>query len=96
MPTAKRNNKGKIICGPTEIEKLLAEDYKNRLRKRPVRPILETMKLKKNNLLQQKLNLAANKKTIMWTMKELDKALADLKTQKSRDSEGLVNEIFKF
>ena len=30
-----------------------------------------------------------------WTMNHLEKALADLKMGRSRDPEGLINEIFK-
>ena len=36
--TAKRNHIGKIISGPKEIKTLLSKEYKERLRKRPVRP----------------------------------------------------------
>ena len=41
LPTGKRNHKGKIISGPREIRKLLALEYKNRLRTRPIRPDLK-------------------------------------------------------
>ena len=30
----------------------------------------------------------------LWTMSDLEAALRDLKTNKSRDPEGLINEIF--
>ena len=42
-----------------------------------------------------KLKVAENNKSQMWTEDDLEKALKDLKINKSRDSEGLVNEIFK-
>ena len=95
MPTAKRNNKGEIITGPNEIKKLLAKEYENRLRLRPIRPGLEEMKSRKLLLFNHKLKFAENIKAANWTIKDLNKALADLKNEKSRDSEGLINEIFK-
>ena len=42
LPVAKKNHKGKIVSGPMEIKKLLAREYKDRLRSRPVRPDLKT------------------------------------------------------
>ena len=42
-----------------------------------------------------KMKIAKGRKSPMWTMKDLDKALADLKNNKSRDFEGFINEIFK-
>ena len=42
-----------------------------------------------------KLKLAVKNKSKAWTMADLDLALRDLKTNKSRDPEGLINEIFK-
>ena len=42
-----------------------------------------------------KLRLATKKKSVPWTMKDIDRAICDLKNNKSRDFEGYVNEIFK-
>ena len=41
------------------------------------------------------MKLAKLKKTPPWTLKDLESALRDLKRNKSRDFEGLLNEIFK-
>ena len=41
------------------------------------------------------LKLAEGVKSQPWTMSDLDKALSDLKNNKSRDHAGYVNEIFK-
>jgi hypothetical protein len=54
------------------------------------------MKKRKNVILKMKMKIAKGKKSPMWTMKDLDKALADLKNNKSRDFEGFINKIFKF
>ena len=37
FPTAKKNHKGKLISNPGAIKLLLAREYKDRLRRRPVR-----------------------------------------------------------
>ena len=55
LPTAKRNHSGKILSGPTEIKKLLAKEYKERLRSRPVRPDFEHLKGTKSDIFKMKL-----------------------------------------
>ena len=41
-----------------------------------------------------KLKLAEANISKLWTMSDLDTALADLKDNKSRDNDGLINELF--
>ena len=38
FPAAKKNHKGKLVSIPGALKKLLAKEYKDRLRKRPTRP----------------------------------------------------------
>ena len=42
-----------------------------------------------------KMKLASRRPTSLWTMSDLEVALKDLKNNKSRDPEGLGNELFK-
>ena len=95
MPTAKRNHRGKIISAPNEIKKVLAKEYKDRLRSRPFRPDLIPMMKRKKRIFKLKMKLAERKKSPSWNMDDLDKALAKLKNNKSRDYAGYINEIFK-
>ena len=95
VPTAKRNHKGKIVTGPKDIKNVLAKEYKDRLRSRPIRPDLRNMKIRKEKIFEIKLKLAENNPSKEWNIDDLEKALKNLKTNKSRDFEGLVNEIFK-
>ena len=95
VPTAKRNHKGKIVSGPREIKEVLAKEYKDRLRSRPIRPDLKDMDERKNKIFDMKLKIAEDNPSQDWNMGDLEKALADLKNNKSRDFEGLINEIFK-
>ena len=93
--TAKRNHVGKIISNPQEIKKLMSKEYKERLRKRPIRPDLKFLMRKRKSIFENKLKLAQRKKSPEWTIKDLDLALSKLKNNKSRDFEGYANEMFK-
>jgi hypothetical protein len=53
------------------------------------------MKIRKDDIFKLKMKLARSRKSPKWKMKDLEKALADLKNEKSRDFEGYSNEIFK-
>ena len=95
LPSAKRNFRGKIVSGPTELKKLLAQEYKERLRCRPRRPDFLEILAKRKSIFKMKLKLAENNKSSPWLMSHLERALKDLKKDKSRDHEGLINEIFQ-
>jgi hypothetical protein len=95
LPTAKRNHMGKIVTGPRDIRNVLAKEYKDRLRTRPIRPDLTDMKKRKSLIFNLKMKLARKKSSPDWTMKDLERALSNLKNNKSRDFEGYINEIFK-
>jgi hypothetical protein len=95
LPTAKRNHMGKIVTGPRDVRNVLAKEYKNRLRSRPVRPDLMKMKKRKKIIFEMKMKLAESTSTPDWQMKDIDRALSNLKNNKSRDFEGYINEIFK-
>ena len=95
LPIAKRNHLGKIVSGGREIKTLLAKEYKERLRSRPARPDMKSMKKRKKQIFQLKMHLAESKESPEWTMKDIDEALKNLKNNKSRDYEGLINELFK-
>ena len=53
------------------------------------------MRKRKNIIFKMKMKLAKSNPSPVWKMSDLDKALRNLKNNKSRDSEGLINEIFK-
>ena len=95
LPVAKINHKGKLVSAPRDIKKLLAEEYKNRLRSRPLRSDLKSISKIQNKIFQMKMILANSRKSENWKMEDLEKALNNLKKKKARDSEGLKNEIFK-
>ena len=95
LPVAKRNHKGKIVSGPRDIKNLLAREYKDHLRSRPIRPDLVILQRRRKKIFQMKMKMAQRRQSPEWTMADLDLALSNLKTNKSRDPEGYVNEISK-
>ena len=95
LPTAKKDYKGKLVSCPRGLKALLAKEYKERLRRRPTRPDLIRINLAKELIFQLEIELASSRNSDPWTLNELEAALKDLKRNKSRDSEGYVNEIFK-
>ena len=95
LPTAKLDHRGQLVSNPQGIKNLLLKEYTQRLRDRPVRPDIVNMKERKNLIFDLQLEIASSKSTPPWTMSELEKALSDLKLNKSRDHAGYANEIFK-
>ena len=95
LPTAKKNHRGKIVSGPREIKLLLAKEYKDRLRCRPIRPDMKKMQKRKKHIFQLKMKLAETRESSDWNIDNLDKALKKLKNNKCRDNDGYINEIFK-
>ena len=93
--TAKKNYKGEIISNPSDLKVLLAQEYKERLRKRPMKIEMKSIMIEKQKIFNMKINLAINNKSPDWSLKELEQALDNLKNNKSRDCEGFSNEIFK-
>ena len=94
-PMAKRDKDGTLITSPFLLKTLYLETYKERLKKRDMKPELLDLFYLKSELWEIKLKELEAIKTENWTEKELDKVLKSLKNNKSRDPQGLVNEIFK-
>jgi hypothetical protein len=95
LPTAKKDHSGKIISESEELNKLLSKEYKERLRTRPLRPDFRHLDRRRRRIFKMKMKIAEATSSKLWTMSDLEAALRDLKTDKSRDPEGLINEIFK-
>ena len=94
FPTAKKNHRGKLVSNPGAIKRLLAREYKDRLRRRPVKPDFQDMRKRRQEIIEMKLFLAGRKKSRDWTMGDLEEALKDLKNNKSVDCEEYINECY--
>ena len=73
----------------------MAKEYKERLRSRPIRPDLGNIERRREIIFDLKMRLAESTESPPWTISSLETALNDLKRNKSRDNDGLINEIFK-
>ena len=73
------NHRGKVVSGHKDIKNLLAREYTDRLRSRPIRPDLKEMKLNKKTIFSMKMKLAKMKHSPDWTISDLDEVLSNPK-----------------
>ena len=95
IPVAKNDNKGNLITKHQDLKTLYLKTYKQRLRNRPIKEGLSEFKKLKENLFVTRMKLAESKKSDLWTMNQLEKAMKTLKKNKSRDPNGWINELFQ-
>ena len=94
-PMAKRDSNGNLITAPNLLKKLYLETYKDRLRNREMKPELTDLYCLKSELWKWRLDELQGTKTQLWNIDELNKVLKGLKSNKTTDPPGLINEIFK-
>ena len=94
-PTAKKDAQGNLITSSRALKKLYLDTYINRLSPNPEEIEMEELNSLKEQLWIYRQKQLKQKKSRPWTMEELEKALSDLKSNKTRDPHGLLNEIFK-
>ena len=82
-----------LVSTASEIIKTMKKEYTERLRARSVHPLMN--KLNKAKTISYKFQISKNKKSPIITMIELDYVLKTSKTEKSRDPEGMVKELFR-
>ena len=95
LPFAKQNFVGKLITSQEGLKALYLETFIQRLRYRPIKHELSDLKVIKDELFSERLKLAKLVKTNPWSSTDLQKVLKVLKSNKSRDPHGLINELFK-
>ena len=94
-PTAMQDSKGKLLTDKEEILEETVKHYEKVLQNRPIKEGLEEHKSEREHLANQRLKQASLNKTPDWDMIDLNEALKSLKNNKSSDSFGYVNELFK-
>lgn len=95
LPIAKLNQFNKLVSSPREIKAALFQEYKERLRKREIRPDFKEQKKMDKELIEMKVYEARSNISIPFKMSELEEALDDLNLGRARDPEGLCAEIFQ-
>ena len=94
-PSAKIDKKGTLISSPNLLRKLYLETYTERLRNREMKPELKELYFLKCELWELRKEKLKASKSKLWTLSDLEKVLKKLKTNKTRDPHGLINDIFK-
>ena len=90
----KKDKEGDLITNPEKLKEIYLDAYTERLKHRVMVPELLKLKTLREELFQQRLQLAKKNRSPDWTMEDLDKVLVRLKDEKASDPTGLVNELF--
>ena len=94
-PIGIKDKMGNVKSKGWEIKKVYENEYKHRLRNRPLLPELQDIEIIQEQLFQRRLESATKIATPPWSMIELDKVLSSLKPGKARDPSGLICDIFQ-
>ena len=94
-PIAKVDSNGQFITSPNLLKDLYLRTYCERLRHREMLSKYEDVYEMKTELWQTLLDSCKSRKSEDWQMSDLEKVIKNLKTNKTRDPIGLINEIFK-
>ena len=94
-PMAKVDSSGQLITSPNLLKDLYLRTYSERLSHRLMKTQYEDILEMKTELWQMVLETCKSVKSEQWKMPEMEKVLKNLKTNKTRDPIGLINELFK-
>ena len=94
-PMAKFDAKGNLITAPNALKKLYLEQYSERLKHRTIKGDYLENYNKKVTLWQLRFERLKSTTSDDWSNKDLRTALKSLKSNKTRDPSGLINELFK-
>ena len=94
-PTAKLNSNGTLVTAPNLLKKLYLDTYTDRLRNREIKPELLDLFFLKRELWELRLEELRKNQSKLWTVQDLEIVLKKLKSNKTRDPHGLINEVFK-
>ena len=94
-PMGKKDEKGAFITAPNLLKNLYLKTYEKRLENRPMKKNLMDIFFLKEKLWSCRLENLKTKETEPWKHYELEKALKNLKNNKTADPHGLINELFK-
>ena len=75
LPTGKFNNQGHMVTDHEELKKLYASEFKERLGARPTNPDFFAIQKHKDIIFESKMKNVSEKKSVDWTIKELETVL---------------------
>ena len=85
-PMAKKDLQGNLVTEKNQLEKLYLDTYVDRLKPNKISPGLELLEEMKEYLYDLRMELCKDRKSIDWTMHDLEKVLKQLKDNKARDA----------
>ena len=95
-PMGKLDNKGNLVTTPSALKKMYLDHYCDRLRHRKIEEKFSENYEKKVELWRLRFDYLRETKTSDWSKESLEMALKSLKTNKTRDPSGYINELFKY
>ena len=94
-PMAKIDKYGKLITSHKELKELYLKTYTERLEHRKMEKKFDEIFLLKNKLWDWRYSECLKFKTPLWSEGDIYKVLTKLKSNKTRDPLGMINELFK-
>ena len=86
---------GNLLTSNKALQKKALAVYAERLEGNTIQPHLKDLEDDINTLCEIRIKLSKSKTTDPWSMEDLKEVLKQLKTDKSRDPDGYINELFK-
>ena len=94
-PTAKKDHLGNLITAPAALKNLYLQTYKSRLEHRKMNERYHDIRELKNELWELRSESLKLKPAALWTLEDLEKVIKTLKSNQSRDPNGMIGELFK-
>ena len=90
-----KDENGKVLTETQEILDATINHYQEVLKNRKIKDGLEDHQKEREDLAKTRMRQSKENKTPDWDINDLDQALKDLKKNKSSDSLGHINELYK-
>ena len=84
-----------LVTDTEGILDVMKEEFKYRLRNRPIQPEYQELLELKEYLCHLRLQITKNKQYNKWHMKDLENAISKLQSNKCRDPHGHINELYQ-
>ena len=89
-----KNNVGEILTNKEAILEEATQHYKKVFEEKPMEESIKSLKMAREKLCQQRLDIAKKDKSPQWTVEDIKFVLKHLKKKISKDPYELPNEIF--
>ena len=77
------------------VKKIILRKYQDRMRHRPPHPDIAHILKVKDEIARKIINICRETKSLLWKMKDMEKILTSLKSNKSCDPHCFIYELFK-